>query len=63
MSEQEPTRAELIEARQKIMHQLRLLRTPAHSKAWDRPTVLKLVGMVKDLDACLAEMESESGNA
>jgi len=58
--EDKPTRAELIEARHKIKRQLELLRTPAHSKAWDRPTVLKLVGRVKDIDACLAAMEPDN---
>jgi len=56
--EKPATREELIRAREDIQRQLDILRSPLRFGR-NRPLEARLEAMVKEIDACLAAMESD----
>jgi transposase len=56
-SQEQPTREELIEARERLEEQLGILKNPIRS--WDRNPVLiaKIQGMIDDINESLADLE------
>jgi hypothetical protein len=53
--ESEPTRAELIEARDRIATQLEWLRTPSRGRDYNQTLIARLEGMLRDLNELLEE--------
>ena len=56
-SQEQPTREELIEARDRLTEQLSVLENPMRS--WDRnpELIAKIQGMIDEINECLAGLE------
>ena len=55
-----PTREELIRARDDLQRQLSRIRNQFLGFSRSRPLEAKLAAMIKDIDDCLAAMESDN---
>ena len=55
MSEDQPTREELLEARERLKEQLAIVSNPINGKDYNPVLIARLQAMIDDLNDCLAE--------
>jgi hypothetical protein len=60
MSEDEPTREELLEAHERLREQLAIISKPMDGGDYRPETVAKLRAMIEDINNCLAEPVSDA---
>jgi len=60
MSEDDPTRTELLEARERLKEQLAIVSNPSRALDYNPALVAKLQAMIADITDCLAEPISDA---